>query len=79
MDRVLSAQIRVLCGVKKGVNEGLDKSVLQWFSHIERMGNDTIAKRRVLLEQVDKGILMWFRHMERMSKKSKRQSSNGNE
>ena len=47
MDRVLSAQIRVLCGVKKGVNEGLDKSVLQWFSHIERMGNDTIAKRGV--------------------------------
>ena len=38
---VLNAQIREIHGMTKRV----DESVLQWFSHIERMGDDRIAKR----------------------------------
>ena len=41
MDRVANAWIRELCGVEKGVDEG----VLWWFGHVERMENDRIAKR----------------------------------
>ena len=29
----------------KGVDKKIDEGVLQWFSHVERMENDTIAKR----------------------------------
>ena len=29
----------------KGVDERIDEGVLQWFSHVERMENDKIAKR----------------------------------
>ena len=28
----------MVCGVTKEVDEGIDKSVLRWFGHIERMG-----------------------------------------
>ena len=45
MDRVLNVWIRELCGVKKWVEERIDKDVLQWFSHVKRMENDRIAKR----------------------------------
>ena len=44
MDRVLNSQIRELCGVKKGLDERID-GVLWWFSHMERMESDKIAKR----------------------------------
>ena len=39
---VLNARIRELCGVKKGVDERIDKGLLQWFGHVERY---RIAKR----------------------------------
>ena len=29
----------------KYVNERIDEGVLQWFDHVERIGNDRIAKR----------------------------------
>ena len=45
MDRVQNARIRELCGVTKGVDERIDKGVLQQFSHVERMENDKIHKR----------------------------------
>ena len=45
MDRVLSIQIKELHGVKKGVDERIDKVLLWWFGHVERMENDRIAKR----------------------------------
>ena len=41
---VPNAQIRELCGVTKGVGERINEGVLQWFSHVERMENDRIAK-----------------------------------
>ena len=33
MDRILNARIRDLCGVKKGLDERIDESVLRWFGH----------------------------------------------
>ena len=44
INRVPSARIRELCGVKKGVNEMIDEGVFQWFGHVERMARDRIAK-----------------------------------
>ena len=34
-----------MCGVKKCLDERIDEGMLQWFSHVERMENDRIAKR----------------------------------
>ena len=45
MDRVQNARIREYCGVKKGPDERIDESILWWFSHVERMERDMIAKR----------------------------------
>ena len=45
MDRVPNARIRELWGVTKGVDERIDEGVLWWFSHVERIENDRIAKR----------------------------------
>ena len=44
MDRLLNAWIRKLCGVKKWLDERIHEDVLWWFSHVERMENDRIAK-----------------------------------
>ena len=45
MDRAPNARIRKLCGVRKGLEEMIDEGVLRWFSHVERMEMDSIAKR----------------------------------
>ena len=45
MDRVLNARIGELCRVVKEVKERIEEDVLHWFSHVERMENDRIAKR----------------------------------
>ena len=37
MDRVPNAQIKEMCGVKKGLDERIDEDTLQWFSRVERM------------------------------------------
>ena len=39
MDRVPDVQVRELCGVRKGPDEGF----LRWFGHVERMEKDRIA------------------------------------
>ena len=44
MDRVLNALIRELCRLKKGQDERIGEGVLWWFSHLERMERDRIAK-----------------------------------
>ena len=31
--------------MRKGLNERIDEGVLRWFSHVERMERDRIAKR----------------------------------
>ena len=45
MDRVPNARVRELCGVKNGLDEGIDESMLRWFNHVEKMENDWIGKR----------------------------------
>ena len=50
MDRVPNERIRVLCGVKKGLDETIDEGVLRWFSHVERMERNKIAKRVYIRE-----------------------------
>ena len=34
MNRVLSARIKELCGVRKGLNERIDEGMLQWHGHV---------------------------------------------
>ena len=38
-DKVPNARIKQLCGVTKGVDEKVDKNVLRWSGHAERMEN----------------------------------------
>ena len=45
IDRVPNARIRELCGVRKALDERIDEGILRWFSHVERMESDRIAKR----------------------------------
>ena len=45
MDRVPNTGIRELCGVEKGLDGRIDEGVLRWFSHVERIEKDRIAKR----------------------------------
>ena len=45
MDRVPSACIRELCGVKKVLDERIGEGMLLWFGHVDRMERDRIAKR----------------------------------
>ena len=52
MDKVTNFRIRKLCEVTKGVNKKIDESVLPWFAHVERMENDSIAKRVYVGESV---------------------------
>ena len=44
MDKVPKVRIIDLCEMKKWVEEMID-GVLRWFTHIERMESDEIAKR----------------------------------
>ena len=42
--KVQNVRMKELCGETNGVGERIDESVLRWFGHIERMGNNRIAK-----------------------------------
>ena len=35
MDKVSNAWIKELCGVTKGVDKGIDESILRWLGHTE--------------------------------------------
>ena len=45
IDRVPNVGIKELCKVRKGLDERIDEGILRWFSHVERMERDRIAKR----------------------------------
>ena len=45
MNRVPNARIRELCRVRKDLDERIDEGFLRWFSHVERMERERIAKR----------------------------------
>ena len=51
--RVPNAQIRELCGVKKGLDERIDESMLPRFGHVERLERDRVAKRVYVGECTD--------------------------
>ena len=34
-----------MCRVKKGLNKRIDEGVLRWFSYVERIESDRIAKK----------------------------------
>ena len=38
MDRIPNERTRELCGVRKGLDERIDKGVLRWFGHLEEDG-----------------------------------------
>ena len=52
VNRVPDAQISELFEVTKRMDERINESILRWFSHIERTGNDRIAKRVYIWESV---------------------------
>ena len=45
IDRVSNVEIRKRCGKNVSVSQRMDQGVLRWFGHVERMGNERIAKR----------------------------------
>ena len=42
-DRILNARIRELYGGRKGLDERIDKGVLRWLGHVERMERNRIT------------------------------------
>ena len=60
---------------RRGVDERIDESVLQWFDHIEIMVNDRIAKRVYVAECVSSRLVgrsrkRWTYSMNYLLKKS---------
>ena len=45
MDRKLNARLRKLCSVKNKMDESINKRVLLWSGHFERMENRRIVRR----------------------------------
>ena len=45
VDRVRSAIIRERCGCELSVLERIERNVLKWFGHVERMGEERSVKR----------------------------------
>ena len=44
-DKMKNEKIREKFGIKKGVLDLIDESVLRWFGHIERMPEERLVKR----------------------------------
>ena len=44
IDRVLNVEIR-RCGKNASVSQRIDQGLLRWFGHVERMGDERMAKR----------------------------------
>src|SRR5678815_4983448 len=45
INKMRNELIRELCGVKKGVHERINESMLRWFGHVERMNESRLVKR----------------------------------
>src|SRR5678815_2321686 len=45
INKMRNERIREWCGVKKGVNERINESMLRWFGHVERMNGSRLVKR----------------------------------
>ena len=48
-----------LCGVKKGLGKRIDEGVLQWFTCVERIEKDRIAKRVYVVECAGSRSVGW--------------------
>ena len=44
-DRVPNVEIRRKCGKNTSMSQRIDQGVLRWFGHVERMGDERMAKR----------------------------------
>ena len=44
MDKVPNTWIWELCGMKKGLDERIDRGVLRWFAHVDRMERGRIVR-----------------------------------
>ena len=60
MNMVPNARIRVLHGVKKGLDERNDEGVLRWFGHVDSMERDRIAKRVSVGECAGTCSVVWY-------------------
>ena len=45
VNRVRSTIIREKCRCELSVPEGMERSVLKWFGHVERMGEERLVKK----------------------------------
>jgi hypothetical protein len=45
LDKVRNTWVRNECGVKESIIDKYENSVLRWFGHVERMGDERIAKQ----------------------------------
>ena len=45
IDRVPNVEIRRRCGKNVSVGQRMDQGLLRWFGHVERMGDERLAKR----------------------------------
>merc|ERR1712074_215730 len=52
MDRVRNEVVRERVGVPEKLSGRVDRKVLKWFGHVERMGSDRMTKR-VYVSEVD--------------------------
>ena len=50
MDRVRNEVVRERVGVPEKLSERVDRKVLKWFGHVERMGNERMTKRVYMSE-----------------------------
>ena len=53
VDRVPNGGKRELCGVKKGLDDRIDESMLRWFGHVERMKSVLVVAQRVGPEEME--------------------------
>ena len=59
MNRILNAQIRELCRVKKGLDEKIDESMFWLFSHVERLERGRVAKGVYVVECAGSHSVGW--------------------
>jgi len=52
VDRMRSERIREMCGITKAMDELIDESVLRWYGHVERMGDERLVHRVYVSEGV---------------------------
>ena len=45
IDRVSNVEIRRRCGKKVSVSQRIEQGVLRWFGHVEKMGDERMARR----------------------------------